>query len=533
MALPVDLNSTEISLIKGLKQHRGFSQQKIVAYFSQPRRTVHANIVSDIINDVRYPEEPVASSEMVRYFLEHWSEDYRNHLWATVCAELGRTPQADNLEFIYRYHPVGQGVFCSGSFTREHDGPFRWTYDCGTEKGRQLDDRAEHVRREIDDLAAEQSWPTTPTPHLNLVTLSHFDEDHLSGLIDLVSRFTVGTLLLPYLTPWRRLVVALQERPELDSALFALLQEPTAYLLERFGGRIEQIMLVPGNGGGAANPPLLSPDGPPPDGGEDTLRGLKAPIDDPAEPEPDNEGFGGDAGLLRGDEVRMLRQGAAITIDRAWEFVPYNDARLAHLIDDGFKHDARPLAAQVRDHSLSEDTREDALDALIKLYDKRFKTPRAEKNSARRRNEISLFLYSGPIGRVSLNRISETVPRHRLKQAAVGHSLRLGIDDRFGQMFTGDGYLHTPNRWRDFTTFFGKRLRRAGFFQVMHHGSRANWHKGIGSALDPIASIFCSDPGGHLHHPHPDVLADFAGHTPQQVDAFHGWRVHGRYELLT
>jgi hypothetical protein len=535
MASPLVLDPTEISLIKGLRRHLGFSQQKIVAYFTQPGRTVHANTVSDIIAGAIYADEAEASPEMCRHFLEHWNEGYQEHSWALISAEIARAPYAEQLEFTYRYHPVGQGMFCSGSFTREHDGPFRWVYDCGVEKGTQNDHRADHVRREIDDLAREQSWPLAANPHLDLVTLSHFDEDHLSGLVDLVSRFTVGTLRLPYLKPWRRLVVALQERAGLDSDLFAFLTAPTAFLLARFEGRVQQIILVPGNDGGEAAPPLLPLDGPRPEGREDEFRAMKEPVGDEAEPEPDAEGLGADAGLLRGQEVRMLRPGTAITIGRAWEFLPYNDERLAHQINDGFKDEARPLAAKVRDHTLDEDSREEALDALIALYDKRFKTPGSGKISARRRNEISLFLYSGPIGRVSLDRTSESVPRHRICAAPAADSLVIGAYDRFGQMFTGDGYLQTPRQWDEFSTFYRPhgRLRRAGFFQVMHHGSSYNWHAGLAGKLSPIASIFCSDPAGHLRHPHHRVLADFAGYNPKQIDAFHGWRVHGRYSLLT
>ncbi|MDT7836277.1 hypothetical protein [Aquabacterium sp. OR-4] len=40
--------------------------------------------------------------------------------------------------------------------------------------------------------------PTSAMPRLGLVVISHFDSDHLNGLAELLSRFRVEILMLPF-----------------------------------------------------------------------------------------------------------------------------------------------------------------------------------------------------------------------------------------------------------------------------------------------------------------------------------------------
>jgi hypothetical protein len=245
--------------------------------------------------------------------------------------------------------------------------------------------------------------------------------------------------------------------------------------------------------------------------------------------EEDGEAAGADEGLVN-SKVRMLPHGQTITVDHAWEFVPYNDARYDSLATPAFKTAARPLAQRLN-QSVPENDRQAALEALTTLYDETFKTAGPKPITPYRRNVISLFLYSGPIGRVALVDLEERIPRHRLREIHVEPPRSWWSSDRFGQMFTGDGFLKTNPKWTCFETFFKNhgRLHRAGVFQVMHHGSKYNWHSGLAASLSPVASIFCSDPAGQYGHPSADVLLDFEHFNPKQVDAFHGWRVIGRY----
>lgn len=251
---------------------------------------------------------------------------------------------------------------------------------------------------------------------------------------------------------------------------------------------------------------------------------------------PDSEnqdnGLAADKGLsdLR---VRVLHRGGYILVAQAWEFVPYNDYRLNALATPAFKDAARPFVHQLT-HAAEEEDREAALKKLTELYDETFKSSGSRKISARRRNEISLFLYAGPIGEIKLRSAAVTIPRHRMGPS-VGEVPRFWIStDRFGQMLTGDGFLHTQKQIDDFELFYnvGDRMMRGAIFQVMHHGSEANWKTGFAGLVEPVASLFCSDPLGKHGHPSASVLADFAGYHPVQVDGEHGWQLIGSYRFL-
>lgn len=526
------LEDIEICLVKGLWKHRHalkINQQQIIAYFSFPHRTVHHNVISAITRNQAGTDDdafPPTDKSTCETFLNQSNGEWGEHLWATMISGIHPASHRSDFSFTYHYHPVGQGLFCSGSFTRSSHDPFHWVYDCGTDGGSRSPKSAALVTTEIDTLAAEVA-----TDRLDLVTLSHFDEDHLSGMTALLRTFRVGTLLLPYLTPWERLIVALHERVEIGSELLKFLTAPAAYLLEQPEFRIEKILFVPSGGEGPAMPPFLGPTDRPP---EDEAVGRAPEIivkDHPLDQEDKNADGIADAGLAD-ERVRILDHGCWILIGNAWEFVPYNDTALETAATPSFKAKARPLATTLTSSTDAEE-REQALDDLTALYDATFKTPNSKKITARRRNLISLFLYAGPIGPVELRRAEATVPRRGARSLSTEIPRFWIPSDRFGQMFTGDGFLQTKKQEKDFLDFFaaGNRVERGAIFQVMHHGSEANWRKAFAGKIKPVASLFCSNPLGKHGHPSGKVLADFANYHPVQVDGVHGWRLTGRYRF--
>lgn len=523
------LEPFEIGLIKGLSIHCNLSIPQIQAYFSFPERPVPEKLIRAIVEKRAATSETdfrTASAASCWLFRRTWQNRLPWHRFAMMrSAKMSLGIPTDEYAFGYRYHPVGQGGFCSGWFTRRDHSRFHFVYDCGTEFGLKPKRRS-HVQREIDALASSIAGSSSKPLTLDLVTLSHFDEDHLSGLTDLISVFRVERLLLPHLSPWRRLCVALEKRAKVGSDLFAFIEAPAAFLLERFPDQIGEILLV-GPGGDVAGPPgepevPIAPSAPRGGAGKMAI-------------EDSQPGASGDADdHLNDPRVNILRGGAAITIDHLWEFLPYNDERMAADVTDAFKTAARPLVEKVRDHSLAERTREYALRQLQQLYDTTFRSRKGDPNRARRRNEISLFLYSGPIGKVRLLDFGEQIVRHDLPPISCWSPTSNRIfDDRFAQMFTGDGYLLDDDEWNAFVAYYmpHDRLRRAGLFQVPHHGSHKNWLPGHAQLLSPVASIFCSNPTGVHRHPRRDVLADFTPWNPRQVDGVHGWEVTGWYSL--
>lgn len=407
----------------------------------------------------------------------------------------------------YRYHPVGQGLFTSAALTnRSGSTEFRWVYDCGTTS------KEVQLPVQIAKVAGLQS----PRGKIDLVVISHFDKDHISGLADLLASFRIGTLMLPYAPLASRLVLAFQQGVSTSDPVFRLFVDPLGYILALDGaGGIDRIILVPPSDGDTSPPLPDDEDGPErPEGGE---RGSFELLDDADRMDSETA-----ADLMAtmdgGAEIFVLRPGGRLWLDALWEFVPYNNAErepadlATFRTEVASRRQALLAAAKAwRNRSGPEKDIAAAIDELKKYYDKEIG---ADPKS---RNLISLFLYSGP-----LFKLTDDQPQHhhyieRSEEAA--HYLRLG-QGRIAQLFSGDGYLNSSKRMDDLEKYLTKRrLDRVGIFQVMHHGAKANWYQGVAARLAPKVSLFSSDPArGNTYHPHAEVLRDFWPFSPVQID---------------
>lgn len=390
-----------------------------------------------------------------------------------------------------RFYGVGQGLFADGRIQSSPDGHahFRWVYDCGTTSTQSLVDDA--LKR-----FSEASPTSSGTSHrINLVALSHFDHDHISGLVRLLRSSAVDTLLLPYVPLWQRLVLAFAEGIDTQQELFDFFVDPVEYI-SRQNTTLERVILVPGGRGERPGEPGAT-DAPFPTG--DSPWNLNADIGEPSGSDQQH-----DASLAsRSSRIRVewLRQGGRLNVNRVWEFVPYNDAEFSPNNGKRFQE----VISRRRDRLLAAKTdraRARALGEIKDAYDRAF------GKSATQRNVISLFLYAGFT-------VPESTGFYFMQS-----DRPVFLSSSSSTLYTGDGYLDTPKRLAELTRFFGKqRMDNLGCLQVMHHGSRANWHDGVAAKLNPTISVFSSDPNHRsLGHPHAEVLRDFWPYGPVQVN---------------
>jgi hypothetical protein len=408
------------------------------------------------------------------------------------------------------FHPVGQGLFATGSLRRDSTTRpvFRWVYDCGTTSQQQ------YVRRSITRLETEWNWPVGQTRRINMFVLSHFDHDHLSGLTTLLSKFSIGALVLPYVPLWDRLVLAFDEGVAPKDEEMRFFVNPSDYLTRLPGGGIDEIIFVP-----PSNPETPPPDG---DAGQDPspkdLDKLDADRDRSGkEREDDPHAF--DITRAGTSTLVSLLRGARLTVAAAWEFVPYNDAELAPLASQSFRRTVAQLGRSLLATSATAE-RQSALKKLKRTYDRTF------GSDSKARNQISLFLYGGPIPFAQAPwRIESTLARQRFSKGGDGMSLwtppRVATrENKCGILYTGDGYLDDEPRTDQLVQFLrNERIARIFTLQVMHHGARSNWHPGVSTRLNPAASVFSSDPRHkQFRHPHRAVLRDFRHHGPVRVN---------------
>lgn len=418
--------------------------------------------------------------------------------------------------FNYNFYPVGQGLFSSGHLATEPGRrfAFNWVYDCGTRSSQNL------ITESIEVLDAHLAHASTPS-RIELMALSHFDADHISGVVELMRHRKVHTLLLPYVPLHQRLELAFDQDLDINGDTFGFFLNPAQFIIanaEEFPP--ERIVFVPPAG---PDDRVGVPEGGPESGDNDPYQ----PLLESRSPSGDDESVLGSAGSNR-TRVEFLAERSSIRVKRFWEFVPYNDARFTPS-DPAFITEVE----QLRDALLiaaNEAERSDALRDLKRKYRSIYPVgPKA--------NQISLFLYGGALpvsagARILDNKHYPNFPRRIWVEHWHGGPWPYPIsgwggDERSGVLYTGDGFLNNATRLKALCDYLGTpRIRNVGCFQVMHHGSKYNWFPGVTDVIRPWLSVIPADPrpGGH---PHPEVVQAFWPFGAVSVDRRRGAWVAG------
>lgn len=390
------------------------------------------------------------------------------------------------------FHPVGQGLFASGQFEYNNSQPFRWVYDCGTESD------APRLKDQLDELCG--ACGDVEKPVLNLLAISHFDRDHVSGIPELLKRFQVHTILLPFMPLWQSVAAALQNGADKDEAILEYFVDPITYFARQDNAQIRQIIFVKPSSG-KCNSPIDS------DNFKD-IEGLQFEAEAAGESEAPERSINSHA--RRKFQVFHLKKNTRLLAGPGWEFVPYNDLKAGPPITPAFVKAVTKEKVALLSGPCNVDRR-DAIRRLRRIYDKHF------GHSAMRRNIISLFLYAGPTADADCFPPYTTSHFHNSFYPAWR---RQYCHSCCATLYTGDGYLNTRSRLNALTTFLGgERVDRIGCLQVMHHGSKTNWHEGVAAALRPCVSVFSCDPEYKSYkHPHGPVTRDFLPYGPVHVN---------------
>lgn len=471
------LTSYEASLIKTMLDLK-LTDQKIHSYFTQPNRDINQARITGIKKGKVHAAAPNAPLQATKAYMKAREA----LLYHDGCQFFTRATLSSIIAALrVTWWPVGQGLFMTGRLEGINGGQFNWVYDCGSTSGASERDKAIQCYR--NDLTQRK---------IDLVILSHFDNDHINGIIKLIEGISVHTLLLPYVPLWQRLLIAIKQGvTELDT-LFNFYLNPAEFISSIEGIDINEIVFVP-----PAGPDDIVP------GPGETIA-PEYPIEGSEledGPSPDNSE--GDLLLSSSSNVhvRFIRPQGRIVVSSLWEFVPYNDASMLPIVNKAFICRVDRIAKYLLNKTTR---RKQALAILKRIYKKTFG---AAPDHA---NLISLFLYSGPLS--SKVKFDTLYASASFDQYPGQYNL--------AQLSTGDGYLNTIERFLAFKRFYsgGNRLDRAGLIQVMHHGARDNWKQGLGAELKPAASIFSSDPNYSHGHPHAEVLRDFWSWHPIKVD---------------
>ena len=109
----------------------------------------------------------------------------------------------------YQFRPVGQGCFFTGIYTKKAKQVFNFVYDCGTNSsGSYLDDAIKQFKSDITSAGNK--------PIIDLLMISHFDDDHVIGVLELLKDVKCRYLVMPFLSVYERLAVFSKGGPKAE-----------------------------------------------------------------------------------------------------------------------------------------------------------------------------------------------------------------------------------------------------------------------------------------------------------------------------
>lgn len=409
------------------------------------------------------------------------------------------------------FNAVGHGTFFNGlAVNQRNAGSFSWIYDCGSKRTTRID-------QELTRLEGWERWPE----EVDLLVLSHFDDDHVNGVERLLRSSRVRTLALPYMDVGHSLACAASISTDACSASTAAFQlDPIAWLRSHgLAGQVDTVLLVQGGPRGDDDPPIDGAAFPLPSGPDDNQRlGVARP--DTAIHLASAKNGSGNTAAPRTVHWRHTTPTAAHGIPL--ELIFFNATQPDLFRKDGVgglvtrrsrqstsvvQADVDVVVRRYGLQDLGRPLKKGWRDALRGVYVKHF------GNSSQQRNNISLCLLVRPIGSnasrckiFSQRDICYPTHRCRVRNIKKAGTLLLG-DLRIDSATLAEMQAHFGlARWADI-----------GTVQVPHHGSQHSWEPGAAAVFGPDRFIHCI-PDASSHHPHKSVNDDLSPTTVLRAD---------------
>lgn len=431
---------------------------------------------------------------------------------------------------LFEMRPVGQGAFLRGIEKIYSEFPnanyvksVRWIYDCGVQ-GKQC-----VLNNSINAMAVE--WPPGGAPEkpIDVLVISHFDQDHISGLPLLLKQYRFERVFMPQYSRLERLAVGLFKIEDADQEvlleLLFFLDDPAEYIMQRSPpGRTTLVLVEP-----AGDSPIgLSP--------EIDTRGSQGDRDGyemqdpsmPADPNASNQVTRlTDDALTSGSgkvAVNVVASGAPFIWVDQWELVPYVDEEASKKFLSPSDKIRKELDAQLElllenarkplDKNQSHDDKLKAIKVeLIALRDTLYQEMAITANvaaiTAPNKNGISLMAYMGPTRIQFASTHVRQGDFYDEKGALSGQLLDLSVMGS-GVLLTGDANLKGNAKVDRLEAFMGKqRTRTVAVFQVPHHGSQKDSDPYTSARLGAPFNLVNANPGAIHKHPDAQVVTLF------------------------
>lgn len=389
---------------------------------------------------------------------------------------------------------IGQGGFHTQSIhwhphAESKERSFDFVFDCGAKKANQ-----HRLNWAIKNYRPKQTLAKPHTPRVvDALFISHFHDDHLSGIKELCAANKVERIFAPFLA---------------DDEILSIVAESSYSLpgtsLDDIENFLQQIHHLKTRTALFSVPTIyLTPDG-----------------DQVLDPAPD---FGSDEINWVAGAIRISPTNAHN--NSAWEIRSW-------CYRDGDKTLTEDIAERIKSlpncpaclYSSAKCSAGDAiwlqnnLSNIQSIYAEALLGAALTDSATapRHQNQTSLCVYSGPTPDNHLGCSSRSLGEY--EYCTFSRIFCYDEKERIGWLGSGDAEFGKPNVWDDFCLKpnFLSRLRLTGTIQIPHHGSsNNNYRRELVEYGRPIAVISCSTDNSH-NHPGQAILNDLleAGARP-------------------
>ena len=379
--------------------------------------------------------------------------------------------------------PVGAGFFHAGRVSTDQnnrDRQFRYIYDCGTVGSAPRPDYPQaDLDACIDDLRRRSAWVNM---RVDALFISHFHEDHVSGLKRILELFKPRQVFIPYTDILERVAAfAHGEGAEAANTEFvvtlirdpvAAIQSVVAYQNADDGELVPEVLVIR-NSPSAESIVQIDPE-------TDSSSGWHGGDGVYQQPLPGQRTDVTDAGYLA-----IRSSGTRFWVLKPWvdPMIDRQKAEFRGCIADHFKIERDDVDVWLTIRENSERVINE-IGELRRLLGRRHNF-----------NVTSMSLFSGPMGEFD---------SLRHDWAHSGTSRSDALAKRIGWLATGDAKLREKARRSRFLKHFGIQISEVSSLALPHHGSNANFHPDLLTFLDPTICVVGS--GGRYGHPHESVV---------------------------